>query len=209
MLTRRRSAGKQTVRGARDRGGVDAVVAVEIAARARLAEVVHAERRAAARRARRPGTPSAWEWPSSTDTTGTSSSSARHERSRYGPRRRGARGRAGRGWSTTNTLASTPVARRARGAAATASGTITPAAKMCTASSSGIPAGLARARRSGGSRRGAPRRGTRATARGARRLIDGLGGQPQVEALAVAASHEPRAARRAGSTRPRWANAGS
>src|SRR5512144_30932 len=44
MLTQSRPPGKESVRGARDRGGIDAVVAVEIAPRARLAKVVHAER---------------------------------------------------------------------------------------------------------------------------------------------------------------------
>jgi hypothetical protein len=34
----------ESMRGARDRGGVDAVVTIQIAPRARLAEVVHAER---------------------------------------------------------------------------------------------------------------------------------------------------------------------
>src|SRR5258707_12696595 len=44
MLPQSRAPGKETVRGARDRGRVDAVVAVEIAPRARLAEVIHSER---------------------------------------------------------------------------------------------------------------------------------------------------------------------
>lgn len=44
MLTRSRSAGKQTVHGERDRVGVHTVVTVEIASRAGLADVIHAER---------------------------------------------------------------------------------------------------------------------------------------------------------------------
>src|ERR1700730_8669790 len=44
MLTQGGAPGKETVRGARDGRGVDAVVAVEIAPRARLAEVIHPER---------------------------------------------------------------------------------------------------------------------------------------------------------------------
>src|SRR5690242_5516077 len=44
MLTQSGPPGKESVRGALDRGRVDAVVAIEIAARTRLAEVIHAER---------------------------------------------------------------------------------------------------------------------------------------------------------------------
>src|SRR5258705_5455553 len=57
MLTQGGAPGKETVRGARDGGGVDAVVAVEIAAGARLAEGIHPQRQLAGPQGPPPGGP--------------------------------------------------------------------------------------------------------------------------------------------------------